>query len=83
MCHFSSCVISFHPFRATHVESEDGSTVILSRDNVTQRRAIARRLLTPSSAAGAWRGTKKACAVGGGLGGVVCAYSTCLLTVCT
>lgn len=34
--------------------------VLLSKSNVSQRCAIARRLLTPSSAAGAWRGTKKA-----------------------
>lgn len=66
--------LCIHSLRATHVENEDGSTVILSKDNMTQRRAIARRLLTPSSAAGAWRGTKKACVVGSGLGSMVCAH---------
>ena len=34
---------------ATHVEFEDGSKVILSSRNANQRKAIARRLLTPPS----------------------------------
>ena len=36
--------------RATHVEFEDGSKVILNSKNINQRKAIARRLLTPPSA---------------------------------
>lgn len=32
--------------RATHVEFEDGSKVILNSKNINQRKAIARRLLT-------------------------------------
>lgn len=35
-------------FRATHVQNEDGSVVLLSAINSQQRNAIAKRLLTPS-----------------------------------
>jgi len=41
-------ILSAH--RATHVEFEDGSKVILNSRNINQRKAIARRLLTPPSA---------------------------------
>lgn len=34
--------------RATHVQNEDGSLVLLSARHARQREAVARRLLTPS-----------------------------------
>ena len=46
-------------FSATHVEYEDGSTVILSRDNLSQRQGIAKRLLTPTAGMKSKWGTKK------------------------
>jgi DNA-directed RNA polymerase I subunit RPA1 len=47
-----------HP-GATHVEREDGSTVILSRDNLSQRQGIAKQLLTPPSGVKSQWGRKK------------------------
>ena len=41
-------VIHVHVHRATHVQNEDGSVVLLSASNPRQRNAIAKRLLTPS-----------------------------------
>ena len=44
--HYIYMYIYIH--RATHVQNEDGSVVLLSASNPRQRDAIAKRLLTPS-----------------------------------
>ena len=51
--YFVCCVVwaieyGLHLYRATHVQNEDGSVVLLSASNPRQRNAIAKRLLTPS-----------------------------------
>ena len=52
---------STHPClcRATHVQNEDGSVVLLSATNPRQRNAIAKRLLTPSKEGSLGGATKK------------------------
>lgn len=46
-------------YRATHVQNEDGSVVLLSATNPRQRNAIAKRLLTPSKEGPMGGATKK------------------------
>ena len=48
-------------FRATHVQNEDGSVVLLSAINPQQRNAIAKRLLTPSKEGSLGGASKKVC----------------------
>ena len=51
--------LSYMHYRATHVQNEDGSVVLLSATNHRQRNAIAKRLLTPSKEGSLGGATKK------------------------
>ena len=53
----------FHLCRATHVQNEDGSVVLLSASNPCQRNAIAKRLLTPSKEGSLGGAAKKVCCI--------------------
>ena len=55
--HYDLCMTLIH--RATHVQNEDGSVVLLSASNPRQRNAIAKRLLTPSKEGSLGGATKK------------------------
>lgn len=46
-------------FRATHVQSEDGSLILLNSRNFTQRLGLARRLLAPDKLESSKGSTKK------------------------
>ena len=41
------------------MENEDGSTIMLNRDGLSQRQAIAKRLLTPTAGLNSNWGAKK------------------------
>ena len=59
----SNGVYGFYIHRATHVQNEDGSVVLLSASNPRQRNAIAKRLLTPSKEGSLGGAAKKVCCV--------------------
>ena len=62
MYHLVMWLICVHTlYRATHVQNEDGSVVLLSATNPRQRNAIAKRLLTPSKEGPMGGATKKVC----------------------
>ena len=53
--------VVLHLCRATHVQNENGSVVLLSASNPRQRNAIAKRLLTPSKEGSLGGAAKKVC----------------------
>ena len=48
-----------HSYRATHVQNEDGSLIMLNASNPRQRKAVAKKLLTPSKSGTHFGSTKK------------------------